>query len=45
MTYVDNHLENLSRAVEIIIDAKSNYPAACNALEVLLVNRSVRSNR
>ncbi len=40
--YVDREAD-LEKAVEITIDAKVQYPAACNAVETLLVNREVAS--
>ncbi|CAI8492979.1 unnamed protein product [Hanseniaspora opuntiae] len=40
--YADNHLENsISQAKKIILDAKTNYPAGCNAVETLLINRNL----
>ncbi len=38
--YVDKDAD-FNKAVKIIIDAKTQYTAACNAVETLLVNRSV----
>jgi glutamate-5-semialdehyde dehydrogenase len=38
--YVDA-AANLAQAVEIAVDAKTQYPAACNAIETLLVHRQV----
>lgn len=38
--YVDR-AANLSKAAGIIIDAKTQYPAACNAAETLLIHRDV----
>ncbi len=39
-TYVDSCV-NLDMAVSVVIDAKTQYPAACNATETLLVAKSV----
>jgi len=36
-----HHDADLKQAVPIAIDAKAQYPAACNALETLLVNREI----
>eukprot|EP01056_Protomagalhaensia_sp_Gyna25_P001287 Protomagalhaensia_sp_Gyna_25__1286@NODE_1645_length_1663_cov_203_121305_g1344_i0_p1_GENE_NODE_1645_length_1663_cov_203_121305_g1344_i0NODE_1645_length_1663_cov_203_121305_g1344_i0_p1_ORF_typecomplete_len429_score94_36Aldedh/PF00171_22/1_4e67Phytaselike/PF13449_6/0_18_NODE_1645_length_1663_cov_203_121305_g1344_i0981384 len=41
MIYVDDECGDLDRATRIITDAKTNYPAACNAVEILLVNKKV----
>ncbi len=38
--YVDDKADQES-AVPIIVDAKTQYPAACNAVETLLVNRKI----
>ncbi len=38
--YVDK-VADLQKAVEITVDAKTNYPAACNAVETLLVHREI----
>ncbi len=38
--YVDA-AANLERAVEIVVDAKITYPAACNAVETVLVHHGV----
>lgn len=40
--YVDS-VADIAKAVEIAIDAKTHYPAACNAIETLLVHRSIAS--
>lgn len=39
-TYVDA-LADLEQAVEIAVNAKTSYPAVCNAMETLLVHRDV----
>jgi glutamate-5-semialdehyde dehydrogenase len=38
--YVDQRAD-LNKAVEIVIDAKVDYPAACNAVETLLVHSEI----
>jgi glutamate-5-semialdehyde dehydrogenase len=38
--YVDRAAD-LDKAVEIIIDAKTSYPAVCNAVETVLIHRDV----
>lgn len=38
--YVDKAAD-LQKAIEITVDAKTNYPAACNAVETLLVHREI----
>jgi glutamate-5-semialdehyde dehydrogenase len=40
--YVDKAAA-LQKAVEIVLDAKTQYPAACNAMETLLVHRDIAS--
>ena len=35
--YIDAAAES-SKAVSLAVDAKTNYPAACNALETLLIH-------
>jgi glutamate-5-semialdehyde dehydrogenase len=38
--YIDSSA-NIDKAIAITIDAKTQYPAACNAIETLLVDRSI----
>ncbi|MFM7580462.1 MAG: aldehyde dehydrogenase family protein, partial [Microcystaceae cyanobacterium] len=38
--YVDNQAD-LSQAIAITVDAKTQYPAACNTIETLLVNQEI----
>jgi glutamate-5-semialdehyde dehydrogenase len=40
--YVDKAAD-IATAVEIAVDAKTHYPAACNAIETLLVHQSIAS--
>ncbi|MBD1898242.1 glutamate-5-semialdehyde dehydrogenase [Coleofasciculus sp. FACHB-129] len=40
--YVDKAAD-LQKAVSITVDAKTHYPAACNAVETLLVHRAIAS--
>ncbi len=41
--YVDS-LADMGKAVAIAVDAKTQYPAACNAIETLLVHQSIARN-
>ncbi|KAI7903162.1 Aldehyde/histidinol dehydrogenase [Cokeromyces recurvatus] len=41
--YIDKEAD-IEKAVKIVVDAKTNYTAACNAAETLLVNESLLSN-
>ncbi len=41
--YVDAAAD-LEKAVKIAVDAKTQYPAACNAIETLLVHRAIASD-
>jgi glutamate-5-semialdehyde dehydrogenase len=38
--YIDREA-NIDKAIAITIDAKTQYPAACNAIETLLINESI----
>ncbi|MCF0238167.1 MAG: aldehyde dehydrogenase family protein [Sphaerochaetaceae bacterium] len=38
--YIDESA-NLSLALDVILDAKTNYPAACNAVETILVHKNI----
>jgi glutamate-5-semialdehyde dehydrogenase len=40
--YVDKDAQ-IQKAIEITIDAKTQYPAACNAIETLLVHQAIAS--
>ncbi|KAK6460431.1 Aldehyde/histidinol dehydrogenase [Scheffersomyces coipomensis] len=39
--YVDDEFDDINKAINIIIDSKTNYPAGCNAVEQLLINKNV----
>ncbi len=41
--YVDEHVD-FNSAVEICVDAKVQYPAACNAVETILVHQAVAAD-
>ncbi len=41
--YVDR-VADLEKALRIVVDAKVNYPAACNAMETLLIHESLVEN-
>ncbi|MGV2826535.1 glutamate-5-semialdehyde dehydrogenase [Myxosarcina sp. GI1(2024)] len=40
--YIDSAAE-IDKAVKITVDAKTHYPAACNAIETMLVHRDIAS--
>ncbi len=40
--YVD-HTANIQKAIKIAVDSKTQYPAACNAIETLLVHQAIAS--
>jgi glutamate-5-semialdehyde dehydrogenase len=40
--YVDRAAD-ISKAIQIAVDSKTQYPAACNAIETLLVDRAIAS--
>ncbi|KAI9202875.1 glutamate-5-semialdehyde dehydrogenase [Polychytrium aggregatum] len=41
-TFIDESAD-LSKAISVVVDAKTSYPAACNTTETLLVHRSAAS--
>ncbi|AFZ12017.1 glutamate-5-semialdehyde dehydrogenase [Crinalium epipsammum PCC 9333] len=41
--YIDQAAE-IEKAIAITVDAKTQYPAACNAIETLLVNQEIAAN-
>ncbi|KAI9090551.1 Aldehyde/histidinol dehydrogenase [Phlyctochytrium arcticum] len=41
--FVDEHAD-LAKAVDVVVDSKVNYPAACNSAETLLVHEKVMSS-
>lgn len=40
--YIDAEAD-LSKTIPIVVDAKTQYPAACNAIETLLIHRAIAS--
>eukprot|EP00092_Neocalanus_flemingeri_P019988 GFUD01021648.1.p1 GENE.GFUD01021648.1~~GFUD01021648.1.p1 ORF type:complete len:841 (+),score=219.23 GFUD01021648.1:228-2750(+) len=42
-TYLDEFCD-VDKALKIVVDAKTDYPAACNAMETLLVHESLLTN-
>ena len=40
--YLDKQLD-VAQAIEITVDAKTHYPAACNAIETLLIHQDIAS--
>ncbi len=41
--YIDNEL-NLDHALKVALDSKIQYPAACNAIETLLIHKDIAPN-
>ncbi len=41
--YIDNEA-NLEMAVKVALDSKTQYPAACNAVETILINKDIASD-
>lgn len=39
--YVDENFGEVEKAIKIIVNSKLNYMAACNALECLIIHKSV----
>jgi glutamate-5-semialdehyde dehydrogenase len=38
--YVDEYAD-IAKAVSIVLDAKTNYPSACNSMETLLFHKKL----
>lgn len=42
--YIDESAD-ISKAIKVAVDSKTNYPAGCNAVEQLLVHKSIASDK
>jgi len=42
--FADSRIAEMDKAIQVIVDAKTQYPAACNAVETVLLHRDLDRN-
>jgi glutamate-5-semialdehyde dehydrogenase len=42
--YIDENFD-IEKTIRVVVDSKTNYPAGCNAVEQLLINRSILQDK